>query len=279
MYLSDPKRPSELALVLHWRTSKSSSKSSFDSNLIYTSNGVGAFIMVTGMTYILTSLTLAILMPLLLAGSGHTEVCGVSTYRYPKRVCWFFLGALPIYGAMGAFIFSTMSPQDRGSVAGVAAFATVWACILGLIVFAYFYFDRYRAEIDDHLLTIKSPFGRKVIELAGVAQIAVLRGRATDLMLFDADHHVLAKLGGSLQDFDSFLSQLKLHTRSPRVMLYKWDQSGEWREAVNSGAEHWVDSEGPKRFRDMNRHVKYILIIGILLIALAAIAAWLNGAS
>ena len=235
--------------------------------------------MFTGMTYILTSLTLAIVMPLLLVGSGHEEVAGVSIYRYPKRVCWFFLGALPLYGAMGVFIFSTMSPQERTSVANVAAFGTAWTCVLGLIVAAYFYFDRYRVLIDDHFLTIKSPFGRKVLELASVAQIAVLSGRATDLMLFNEDNRVLVKLGGSLQDFDSFLSELKLRTRSPQVKLYKWDQSGRWQEAVNSGAEHWVDSDGPKRFRDMNRHVKYILIIGISLIGVAAIAAWLNKGS
>jgi len=232
--------------------------------------------MVTGMTYILTSLTLAILMPLLLVGSGHEEVSGVSTYRYPKRVCWFFLGALPFCGALGIFIFSTMSPQERTSVANVAAFGTTWACILGLIVSAYFYFDRYRVQIDDHLLIIKSPFGRKVLELTSLAQIAVLRGRATDLILFNQDNRVLAKLGGSLQDFDSFLSELKLRTRSPQVRLYKWDQSGQWKETANIGAEHWVDSDGPKRFRDVNRHVKYILIIGILLIGAAAIAVWLN---
>jgi hypothetical protein len=235
--------------------------------------------MVTGMTYILTSLTLAILMPLLLVGSGHEEAGDVSTYRYPKRACWFFLGALPFYGAMGVFIFSTMSPQERASVANVAAFGTAWTCILGLIVSAYFYFDRYRVQIDDHLLTIESPFGRKVVELSSVSQIAVLRGRATDLMLFNEDNHLLMKLGGSLQDFDSFLSELKLRTRSPEVKLYKWDQSGQWQEALNSGAEHWIDSDGPKRFGDMNRHVKYILIIGIPLIGVVAIAAWLNQGS
>jgi hypothetical protein len=232
--------------------------------------------MVTGMTYILTSLTLAILMPLLLVGSGHEEIGGVSTYRYPKRVCWFFLGALPFYGVMGIFIFSTLSPKERTSVANVTAFGTAWTCILGLIVSAYFYFDRYRLQIDDHLLTIKSPFGRKVLELASVSQIAVLRGRATDLMLFNQENRVLAKLGGSLQDFDSFFSELKQRTRSPQVRLYKWDQSGQWKETANNGAEHWIDSDGPKRFRDMNRHVKYILIIGISLVGAAAIAAWLN---
>lgn len=235
--------------------------------------------MFTAMTYMLTSLTMAILMPLLLAGSGHQEVGEVAIYRYPKRVCWFFLGALPVFGAMGIFIFSTMPPQDRTSVPNIAAFGTVWTCILGLIVFAYFYFDRYRIQIDDRLITVTSPFGQKVISLASVAQIAVLRGQATDLMLFGNDDRMLVKLGGSLQDFDSFLSQLKLRTRSPQVTLFKWDRSGEWHEAINSGVEHWIDSKGPKRFRDMNRHLKYILTIGMLLIALAMTVAWLNARS
>ena len=117
--------------------------------------------MFTGMTYMLTSLTLAILMPLLLAGSGHQEIGEVATYRYPKGVCWFLLGALPVYGAMGIFIFSTMSPQDKASVPNVLAFSIFWTCILALILFAYFYFDRYRIQIDDRLLTITSPFRKK----------------------------------------------------------------------------------------------------------------------
>ncbi|WP_329742904.1 hypothetical protein [Dyella sp. A6] len=231
------------------------------------------------MTYILTSLTLAILMPLLLAGSGHQEIGKVATYRYPRGVCWFFLGALPVYGAMGIFIYSTMSPQDKSSIPNMATFGTVWICILGLIVFAYFYFKHYRIQIDDHLLTLNSILGKKFISLASVAQIAVLRGRATDLMLFGSDDHLLIKIGGSLQDFESFLSQLKLRTRSPQVTLFKWDRSGKWYEAINSGAEHWVDSKGPKRFRDMNRHLKFILITGLPLIAIAALVAWFNSRS
>jgi hypothetical protein len=251
----------------------------FDLNPICNLRAKEVVIMFTGMTYMLTSLTLAILMPLLLAGSGHQEIGEVATYRYPKGVCWFLLGALPVYGAMGIFIFSTMSPQDKASVPNVLAFSIFWTCILALILFAYFYFDRYRIQIDDRLLTITSPFRKKIISLTSVAQIAVLRGQATDLMLFGEDDHLLVKLGGSLQDFESFLSQLMLRTRSPQVTLFKWDQSGKWYEAINSGSEHWIDSKGPKRFRDMNRHLKYILIIGIPLIALACTVAWLNSHS
>ena len=100
--------------------------------------------MVTGMTYLLTSLTLAILMPLLTSGSGHEQVGDVSIYRYPKGVCWFFLGALPIYGAMGMVIFSTMTPAERESTANVVVFGVFWSCVLALLVLAYVYFDRYR---------------------------------------------------------------------------------------------------------------------------------------
>lgn len=178
---------------------------------------------------------------------------------------------------MGLFIYSTMKPSERASIVNVAGFAAWWVCILGLFVLAYFYFDRYRVQIDDHALTIKSIFGRRVFQLASVAQIAVLRGRATDLMLFDRDDRVLVKLGGSLQDFDSFLSTLKLRTRSPRVMLFKWEQLDGWVESENRGAEHGVNSNGPKRFRDINRRAKYILVVGLSLIVVAVVASvWLG---
>ena len=67
-------------------------------------------------------------------------------------------------------------------------------------------------------------FGSRTLELSRVAQIAVLRGRATDLMLFDENDCLLVKLGGSLQDFDELLGELKMHTQSPQVTLFKWGQ-------------------------------------------------------
>lgn len=231
--------------------------------------------MVTGMTYLLTSLTLAILMPLLTSGSGHEQIGDVSIYRYTKGVRWFFLGALPVYGAMGMLVFSTMTPAERASTVNVVAFDVFWSCILALILLAYVYFARYRVMLDDRSLTTKSLFGSRTLELSRIAQIAVLRGRATDLMLFDENGRLLVKLSGSLQDFDELLGELKMHTQSPQVTLFKWGQWDGWKQAVNSGEEHWVDSTGPKRFRDMNRHVNVLLIVGFTLIALAALVSYL----
>ncbi len=47
------------------------------------------------MTYLFTSLTLAILLPFLLSGSGHEQIGDSAIYRYPKGVSRFFLYIVP----------------------------------------------------------------------------------------------------------------------------------------------------------------------------------------
>jgi hypothetical protein len=230
----------------------------------------------TALTYLLTSLTLTILLPYLLAGSGHEQVGDTETYRYPKRVCRFMLCMVPVYLLADVFIFSTLSPSERANVVQDVIFVVLSAVILGLLVLAYFYFDRYRVHIDAQAVTIRTIFRTKPIPLADIAQIASITDRATDLILFDRNDRVLAKFGGSLQDFESFLSGLQLHMRPGQVTLFRFEQ-GEWKQRMNGGDWHWTPSEGPKLYRDMNHQLKYIFAIGGLLIALAFIVvAWLN---
>jgi hypothetical protein len=230
----------------------------------------------TALVYLCTSLTLAILLPCLFAGSGHEQVGDTETYRYPKRLCRFFLWLLPIYVAMGVFIFSTLSPDDRANGAKDVMFIAFWAVVLGLLVLAYVYFARYRVQIDAQAVTIRTIFKTKPIPLANIAQIATIIDRATELLLFDRNDRVLAKFGGSLQDFESFLSGLQLHMRPGQVTLFRFEQ-GEWKQRVNGGDWHWMPSEGPKLYRDMNHQLKYIFAIGGLLIALAFIVVtWLD---
>lgn len=228
------------------------------------------------MTYMLTSLTLAILIPLLLAGSGHEQVGDSAIYRYPKGLCRFFLYIIPVYGAMLVYGYATMTPRGRDANSSMAC-TCMLGLLLGLLILAHFYFDRYRVEIDSRAVTVRTIFGRKAISLKSLAQIVVVTGRATDLFLFDEGDRIVAKFGGSLQDFESFLGYLELHTQSSQVLLYRSVTGQGWEQRVNDGCSLWEPSKGPPYFRATARRGGIILIAGCLLIAIAIILSiWLN---
>ena len=228
------------------------------------------------MTYILTSLTLAILLPLLLAGSGHEQIGVSAIYRYPKGVSRFFLYIIPVYVAMVTYVYTKMTPMERSANSSMAYMCMV-GLFVGLPILAYFYFNRYRVEIDDRSIAVRTIFGHKIILLSCLAQIVVVTERATDLFLFDENNKIVAKFGGSLQDFESFLGRLELHTQSSQVLLYRNVMRRGWEQRVNDGRSQWEPSKGPPYFRATARRGGIILIVGCLLIAIAIILSiWLN---
>lgn len=228
------------------------------------------------MTYLLTSLTLAILLPFLLSGSGHEQIGDSAIYRYPKGVCRFFLYIIPVYGALLTYVYTKMTPMERDANSSMA-YMCMAGLFVGLPILAYFYFDRYRVEIDGRAVTVRSIFGGKVIPLNSLAQIVVVTGRATDLFLFDGNDKIVAKFGGSLQDFESFLGCLELHTQSSQVLLYRNGAKQGWEQRVNDGRSQWEPSKGPLYFRATARRGGIILVVGCLLIAIAVIlSTWLN---
>jgi hypothetical protein len=231
----------------------------------------------TGITYILTSLTLAILLPFLLAGSGHEQIDDAAMYRYPKRACRFLLCLIPVYLVLMAVIYTKMTPSERMADGSVTSMCMLGIMLVGFPILGYFYLDRYRVAVGNRSVTIKTIFRFRVIPLESIAQIVMVTERATDLFLFDGNNKVVAKFGGSLQDFESFLDTLEVHTRSSQVMLYRGIAGRGWKERVNDGSGLWVTSKGPAYFRAMGRREGIILGVGLSLIAIAIIVnVWLS---
>lgn len=233
--------------------------------------------MTTGVTYLLTSLTLAILLPILLAGRGHEHIGDSAIYRYPKRMCRFFLYIIPVYGAILVCSYTKMTPVERLANSSVGSLCTMTFLFVALPVLAYFYFDRYRVEVSNQTVIISTIFGRKFIPQESVAQIVMLTGRATDLFLLDENNKVVAKFGGSLQDFQSFLGALERCTRSTQIRVYRGVTGKGWEQRINDGNGRWEASEAPAYFRAIWRRSGIILIFGYSLIAIAiALSVWLS---
>jgi hypothetical protein len=94
-----------------------------------------------------------------------------------------------------------------------------------------------------------------------------MRGKGVDYWLFSSNDKCIAKIGGSVQDFESLQDDVELGTRSKKVMLYDFETFQGWRERANEPDGEWQKSQGPPLIRDRNRRLNIEMVIGGLLVA------------
>lgn len=238
--------------------------------------------MFTALTYLMTSLTLAILLPWAMAGSGHERFGDVGIYRYPKNVARVFLLLMPVYMALLGFVV-LRDFRDDAFAANAFAYGTIAAVLLALLTLAYLYFNRYRVQIGAEALSICNIFHVKTVPLGQVAFMTSVRDKSECLAIYDASSVVLAKVYGSLQDFDGARCDIERFTRSPRVMLYRATPGLlrlNWQEKANDASGLWVESRGPGSLAQAERRSGWLLAAGLVLIAAAVFAIyWLKHAN
>lgn len=126
---------------------------------------------------------------------------------------------------------------------------------------------RYRVGTDPRGITVTSLFRVRSIPFTDIAAIATIRGKGVDYWLFSPNGQCIAKIGGSVQNFDSLQDDVELGTRSKKVMLCDLESLRGWQERTNDPADDWRKSKGPPLIRDRNRRINIMMVIGILLIA------------
>jgi hypothetical protein len=190
-------------------------------------------------------------------------------YRYPKAFGKFFLFMIPVFAAMFFFIWSSDSKPPEGI--GLVVFSIFGIAMVGLPVFGYLYVAGYRVCTDPRGITVTSLSRVRFIPFTDISSIATVRGRGIDYWLFSPDGRCIAKIGGSIQDFDSLQDDVEFATRSRNVMLYEFEGFRGWRERANDPDDDWRTSKGPPLIRDRNRRVGIMTAIGFLLIAALAV--------
>ena len=196
-------------------------------------------------------------------------------YRYSKFFSKFFLFMIPVFAGMDFFIwFSDSSPPQGLGLVIFGAFAIV---IVGFPVFGYAYVARYRVRVDPRGIEVTSLLRVRFISFSDIAAIATMRGKGVDYWLFSPDGQCIAKIGGSVQDFDSLQGDVEFATRSKKVMLYDWQTFQGWRERANDANDDWRKSEGPPIIRDRNRRVNIEMIVGAVLVGVVMFVLWRMG--
>jgi hypothetical protein len=166
-------------------------------------------------------------------------------------------------------------PSTPSSIGGEIVFGLVWAILLTLLIFGYFYLRDYYVSVGDDAVMIKASLYTKTIAFSSIAQIVTAstpRG-GTDSWLLSKDDQILAKLDGSLDGFDSLLYDLERHGRSYQTTVFRRGSLGPWEWRV-AGDTHWVRGEAPSLFRKNDRRVGIILIAGFSLMAIMLVVVW-----
>jgi hypothetical protein len=230
--------------------------------------------MVVGPIFILTSVTLAILVPFLRRERSHDQD-GNSVYRYSKKFGKFFLFMIPLMAGMMGFIWSTDPHPLHGKE--LVAFSVASGIFIGIPVFGYAYAERYQVAVDARGITVISLFGVHRVEFADIAEVATMRGNGVDYWLFSANSKCIAKIGGSVDDFSSLQHEVELRTRSIKVMLYDWKSLQGWQECSNDGKNTWRKSKGPPLIRDRNRRVNIEMVVGAVFVGGLVFVLWRMG--
>ena len=193
-------------------------------------------------------------------------------YRYSRTFGKFFLFLIPVFAAMVFIIYSSDSKPPQGS--GLVAFSMFTLAVMAILIFGYAYATRYQVSVDPLGVTVKSLFRVRFIAFTDIAAIATMRGKGIDYWLFSPSGQCIAKIGGSVQDFESLRDDIEVGTRSKDVMVYDYETLSRWQERVNNPNDEWRKSEGPPLIRDRNRRLDVEMVIGGLLVA--ALVAYIH---
>jgi hypothetical protein len=186
-------------------------------------------------------------------------------YRYSRTFGKFFLFMIPVFAGMDFIIYSSDSKPPEGS--GLVIFSAFAVAMVAFPILGYAYATRYRVSVDPRGITVNSIFGARFIAFGDIAAIATMRGKGVDYWLFAPSGRCIAKIGGSVQNFEALQDDVELGTRSKKVMLYDFETFGGWRERANEAGDDWRKSEGPPLIRDRNRRLNIEMVIGGLLVA------------
>ncbi len=88
------------------------------------------------------------------------------------------------------------------------------------------------------------------------------------MWLWDAHNHLLARIDGSVENFQSLLLAIEDRTRRQSVTFFEGNPLDGWKERRGHGEQgRWVVSKGPEPIRQRNHRIDILLAVGFVLIA------------
>lgn len=164
--------------------------------------------MKTAFVYIMTSLTLAVILALA-RSKGHEVSKGIDVFRYQPGLLWVLFGCsfIPILAAF--FIYQVAVPRPDGS-AQVVLFSIGFLMSVGVMA-AYAHLRSVRYEVGDNFIAfVKKRGGLKVRwEDIGRVKYSTAGRDSGSIRIYATDGKQLMYVPGTFQDLDVMASLLK----------------------------------------------------------------------
>src|ERR1700735_5650529 len=152
-------------------------------------------------SYLAVSLVIANVILFKGFSQSHAQGDEQGVYRYSKTFGKFFLFMIPVFVGMVFIIWLSDSTPPEGL--GLVVFSVLAVAMIGFPVFGYAYVARYRVSVDPRGITVTSLFRVRFIPFTDIAVIATVQGKGVDYWLFSLNGQCIAKIGGSVQNFNS----------------------------------------------------------------------------
>jgi hypothetical protein len=213
---------------------------------------------VTGLAYLMTSLTVGLLV-MIARGQQHETRDGVDVYTYPVALTRAIGIVSPLIGLMGVFLWQHGPTRPTEALSGVI-FIVFGGGMLAFLL-AYWYFSSFRIEVTEQTLTVRNCLRTRVFDFKDIVDTNEIDGRSVrggNLQLV-----VYLRNGGKLRFYDTLTDFDDLS----ELVSYRMAGPPGGQEATAAKLQDIAD-----RIRTKRREA-WLLWIGIAVVALAFVAA------
>lgn len=184
--------------------------------------------MITGLTYILTAISLAIVLKLA-ASSGHDEPSpDVQVFRYQRGYVGFLRWSVFIPIAMAAFVYVVTKNRPAEFGLGMSVFGTAGAA---LVYAAYWYFRSFRVELRKSCICVTAAGRDRIMCYSDLLQVELIEGvRGFRSVVFrPKDPRIKPlELSEAMSDFDVLVSHLREDLKADNIPIRNRNKWGEW---------------------------------------------------
>lgn len=183
--------------------------------------------MITGIVYILTSVTLSLLLAFV-RKKNQAEPCAddASVFRYPSAIFNVFL--FPVSLLIGLFMFVRVKPED-GNAAYI--FISIFVFVfMSLQVLCYRYFKEFELIVGDNSIGISSIFGSRIISFHGIGVVEYVEGGKGRHILVLKDIHgkKIIDVSESMRNFEVLVTKVKEKACKAGAEYKCRDRWGKW---------------------------------------------------
>lgn len=183
--------------------------------------------MITGLTYLLTAITLAILVAV---GSRqrHEATAGRDYFRYQSVYVWTAFAGIILFLAVPFIVY--LVPSKNGTLPQLYDAMGIFWSIAALMGWGFLYTRKHCIEINGDIVSIHSIRRSYDVVLRDVSRFLLVQGGrgGQELSLYDFKDKRLLFAASTLQDFDGLVAIIKSKLSRHAVRYEYRDRLGKW---------------------------------------------------